>query len=171
MLLVIVRHGIAEDRDEASQAGKADEERTLTAEGRRRMEEAAKGLKAVCPTIHRVASSPLVRAVETATIVANAYGTVPVEHAQCLAPGEGPDAVLQWLEGIGEAETVAVVGHEPDLSVLATYIVSGRAVSSVQLKKGAMALVEMPGSPRPGVGVLRWLLAPKHLRTLGASGA
>jgi len=169
--LVIVRHGIAEDREEAAEAGKADEERTLTAEGRRRMAEAAAGLKAVLPTIDRVVSSPLVRAVETATIIAERYGDLPVERAECLAAGEGPEGVVTYLEGIGAEETVVVVGHEPDLSTLATYLISGRAASAVEMKKGGVALVEANGRVRPSTGILRWLLAPKHLRLLGSSHA
>jgi phosphohistidine phosphatase len=169
--LLVIRHGIAEDREEAARAGRPDEERTLTEEGRSRMAGAAAGVRTIVPTIDRLAASPLVRAVETAQVVAEEYSGLAVDEVECLAPGAGAEAVVAWLGECGEQETIAVVGHEPDLSELVTYLLSGATASAVEMKKGAVALVESAGRLQPGSGTLRWLLAPKHLRIIGSANA
>ncbi|MDH3366486.1 MAG: histidine phosphatase family protein, partial [Gemmatimonadota bacterium] len=69
MQLLVVRHAIAEDRDIFAAAGREDDERPLTEEGTRRMAAGAVGLVRVVPRLDAVASSPLVRAVQTAEII------------------------------------------------------------------------------------------------------
>ncbi len=166
MQLLVIRHAIADDRATFARSGKSDDERPLTAQGRRRMERSARGLRTVVPAIDVLATSPLVRAVETAEIVAAAYGGARIERVSALAPGAGPDVVAQWLAKQRARGTVAVVGHEPDLSMLVSYLLSGTPGGLVELKKGAACLLEFPGKAKPGEAMVRWLLAPRHLRAL-----
>ncbi len=171
MELLVVRHAIAEDRDAFAATGRNDDERPLTEEGARRMAAGAGGLLRVVPELDVIASSPLVRAVQTADILAKAYGHEDVERVPALAPGGDFDAVVDWLERHDPATAVAVVGHEPDLSELVSYLLVHASAPIFSFKKGAACLLEFEGKIGPGEADLRWLLAPKHLRALGGDDA
>src|SRR5919204_5717514 len=109
MQLLVVRHGIAEEREKW--APRDDALRPLTDDGKKKMKESAKGLRAIVPRIDVLATSPLTRAAETATILAKTYD---VEQAtiDALAPGQRPAAVAEWLRTRATRKNVAVVGHE-----------------------------------------------------------
>lgn len=171
MRLLVVRHAIAEDRVAFAATGKNDDERPLTDEGRRRMEQGARGLKQLVPVLDLVATSPLVRAAQTAEILAAAYDGVTVEQVPALAAGGDPEPVVEWLRGRRAGDTVAVVGHEPDCSVLVSHLLTGAGDSFVQLKKGSACLLEFADRPAAGEGLLRWALAPKQLRAIGDGSA
>ena len=81
-----------------------------------------------------------------------------------LTPGQDPLPLLQELLA-EEWKRVAVFGHEPDLSQLASHLL-GCSTNSLQLKKAGVALIELePGLPQlePGNGQLKLLLSPKVL--------
>jgi len=71
MNLLMVRHGVAQEKVEA---GDIDDRRALTPDGRTKMAHGAEGLREVAPEISVLASSPLLRAHESAEIIARAYG-------------------------------------------------------------------------------------------------
>ena len=171
MQILIVRHAIAENRAEFARSGRPDAERPLTTEGRRRMEQAAQGLVRVIASIDLLASSPLERALQTATIIGEAHGKLPVEVASVLSGDGDLDGIVRWLNEHHDAATIALVGHEPDLSSLISYLLSGTGSTAVAMKKGAACLLEFDDSVEPGKAVLRWFLAPKQLRTIGGSHA
>ena len=167
MKLLVIRHAIAEDRDDWAETGQDDAFRPLTEKGRRKMRAAAQGLKRVGPRIDLLAASPLLRAVQTAEIVAEAYGGMePVTIAQ-LIPEREPVDLLRWLQMHTGRSTVAVVGHEPHLSNLICWLLTARSESWIQLKKGSACLLDLGDAPRAGGATLRWALAPSQLRRLG----
>jgi phosphohistidine phosphatase len=166
MKLLVVRHAIAEDRDLFAESGKPDKERPLTAPGRRKMARAADGLRALVPRIDLLAASPLVRAQQTAAIVAKAYGIQIGETTETLEPDAALTRFAEWAVAHSAREVVAVVGHEPHLSTLVTWLVSGLEESHVELKKGGACLLELHGSPGGGSAKLLWLNAPRALRQL-----
>jgi phosphohistidine phosphatase len=163
MLVLVIRHGRAEE----GRLLKRDAQRRLTDDGRKDMRKAAKGLKALVPQLDVLATSPLVRAHETAEIVAEVFGAPAPTILKCLAPGSSAAAVLDWLTDQSPHDTVALIGHEPDLSNWVGYALTGRVHSLIELKKGAACLVEFAHSPRAGEGRLLWALTPKQLRRLG----
>jgi phosphohistidine phosphatase len=114
-----------------------------------------------------LAASPLVRAQETAAIISERYDAMPVTELAPLAPGGSKQAVLDWLNDQPESATVALVGHEPDLGILASWLLSGRKESFMSLKKGAGCLIELTDRPEAGAGKLVWLLPPAALRKHG----
>ncbi len=118
-----------------------------------------------------MATSPLVRAVQTAEILAAAYDGAAVEQVPALTAGGDPKAVVDWLRGRRAGDTVAVVGHEPDCSILVSHLLTGSGDSFVQLKKGSVCLLEFADRPAAGEGLLRWVLAPKQLRLIGGGDA
>jgi phosphohistidine phosphatase len=171
MQVLVIRHAIAEDRVEFAKSGKSDNERPLTAEGKRRMERAASGLRELVPTIDVVASSPLVRAKQTADIVAAAYGGKAVEIVPALSGDGNLKGVVAWLGSQDVQQTVALVGHEPDLGMLVSYLLTDTTSMAIALKKGAVCLLEFDAPVEPGAATLRWFLAPKQLRAIGDAGA
>src|SRR6185369_8303969 len=115
MKLLVIRHGIAEDRDDWARTGEPDETRPLTDKGRDRMQDNVRGLSRVVGQIQVLATSPLTRAVETAEIVAGRFGGSPVVRDE-LIPERPVSSVLAWLQGLGDVNVAAIVGHEPHLS-------------------------------------------------------
>jgi phosphohistidine phosphatase len=166
MRLVLIRHAIAEDRFEFSRTGKSDYYRPLTERGRSRMEKGAAGLRTLVPEIDVLASSPLTRAVQTAEIVADAYGGLQIEEVDSIGTGDG-EAFLDWLGDCDPAEVVAAVGHEPHMSMWAAWMLTGGWNDFAWVKKGSAMLLEFSGRPRPGGADLLWFLAPAQLRRLG----
>jgi len=167
MRLMVVRHAIAEDREVYARTHKDDAGRPLTSEGRRKMERVALGLKELVPALDLLAASPFKRAVDTAEIIAAAYGDVRVEHVAELAPGAGIDRALGWLAGQQARGSVAIVGHEPDLGRLVCALLASTNGPFLELRKGAACLLEFPGAVARGAATLDWFLGPKYLRRLG----
>ncbi|MCS4503719.1 histidine phosphatase family protein [Arhodomonas aquaeolei] len=163
--VLVLRHAIAEDRDEAARLGVTDERRALTERGIRRMREVAAGLARVADPPARILHSPLRRAVETAELLAVVFPKARLVETPALAPGAGEAAVYEMLAQ-GE-DGVAIVGHEPDLGEWLGSALGGRTGPAIPLKKAGSALVRFPGVPTPGRGELRWLLPPRLARQLG----
>lgn len=158
MKLWIVRHAIAEDPG----PGGDDAARALTPRGRLRFEEAVRGLRRTGARFDLVLHSPLLRAQETAELLAPlCRGRLQVAGELAAPPGE---ALLELAQG----DSVAMVGHEPHVSALVGWLAFGAAraplFGGVQFKKGAVALLD--GEPRPGCMTLRGLWQPGVLRKL-----
>lgn len=163
--LYIVRHGIAA----LPVADTPDGERALTAEGTRKMMRAAIGLKRLGIVPDAVLSSPLRRAQETAALLASTLSPhLAVEVYEPLAPGTAPADLVRGLRPYRAAAHLVLVGHQPDLGELASHLLTGSAsLAPLPFKKGAVAAIEVASLPPRAVGVLRWFLTPKQLRTIG----
>lgn len=172
MRLLIIRHGIAVELDESAKEKMTDAERPLTKPGLKKMRTAARGLARVVDRIDVLASSPLVRARQTAEIVGEALGGMKVATADVLKPGKPVKSVLQWLQGQcgskSEDMTIAVVGHEPQCGMLISYLLAGdRRRSFVDVRKGSATLLAFPEQVKAGGAMLQWMLKPSQLRDLG----
>jgi phosphohistidine phosphatase len=170
MNLLVIRHAIAEDREVFAASGRSDDQRPLTEAGRSKMRRAAEGLRLTCPRVAVLASSPLLRARETAEIVAPALRVTRVEIVEALRPDRAFEELTDWLRGRvapnGEDIAAAVVGHEPHLSGLVTWLMTGSSESRIELKKGGACLLEFDRAPAAGAAILRWALTPSQLRGL-----
>ena len=166
MKLLVIRHAIAEDREDFEMSGRPDEERPLTAGGRRRMERAARGLRTLVPRVSLLASSPLVRALQTAAVLSRAFGVDVSEKTNALTPDAPLSQFVEWVAQYKDVETLVVVGHEPHLSALVTWLLSGLEDSRIALKKGGACLLDLEGQPRGGGATLLWLMTPRALRQL-----
>ena len=166
MQLLIVRHGAAGDKAEFAKTGKSDDLRPLTSQGKAAMARSAEGLREIVPEISEVASSPLVRARQTAEILASAYQMKVATTTDVLSPDTPFDEFAKWIAKRVDQDLVAVVGHEPHLSGLATWLMCGKDDSRIQLKKGGACLLTLPDPPKAGSAMLEWLMQPKHLRAL-----
>ena len=161
MMLYLVRHAIAEERD----SWKGDDaSRPLTEEGASRMQEVVAGLGGVIKELNLICSSPLQRAVQTAAILARQFDTEsdPLLWDE-LKPEAEPDKLAARLRPLPHAH-VAVVGHEPHLSRAVAYFLTGEA-SGMQydFKKGGVCCLEFS---RRLPAVLCWCLPPRISRSL-----
>jgi phosphohistidine phosphatase len=156
MELYFLRHGQAEDA--ASWNGN-DFDRPLTDDGRERMARQAKTMKQLVRNVDAIVTSPLVRAQQTATIVADALKMRDrlVEDAR-LALNFDAEQLTEILRSHDGATALILVGHEPSMSATIGRLI-GEA--SVQMKKGSLARVDLPDSMQRGE--LVWLLPPKVL--------
>lgn len=155
--LLLLRHGIAEEREVEQEDGK----RALTARGRSRTRAVLERLVALGLQADRLLSSPLVRARQTAEIAVTAGWAPGLEIAAALAPGGAAlQALPLWLEDAAAAGAgrLALVGHEPDLSGLAARLI-GAPPEALALRKAGLIQLELPAG---GVGgaVLVALLRP-----------
>ena len=166
MRLLVVRHAAAEDKDEFARTGRNDDLRPLTADGKRDMREAARGLRNVVPKLDLLATSPLVRAVETAEILGAEYERKQMV-VEALRPESPYDDLARWAREHAKKDVVAIVGHEPHLSGLASWLLAGSNSSFIDLKKGAACLLEVEAAPAARSAILLWSLAPRQLRGLG----
>lgn len=165
MVLYVVRHGIAVDISE--HGVERDEHRMLTPVGRARVAAAARGLRVLKCWPDRVISSPLVRARETAEILASKLtASARVETADELRPQGTPTSVVALLRRLG-GESVMLVGHMPNVSELTAHLAGGDHETDIRFKKSAVACISCEGKPLAGAGTLEWLLQPKALRLLG----
>jgi len=161
MRLVIIRHAVAVPRGAPDMP---DDERPLTSQGRKRFRAAARGLAAALGRPEALLTSPLPRARQTAQIAAKAWGKLKPIDTPALAGGTFEDLALA-LAPYGEKDTVALVGHEPDLSELLARLLGTPHAERLAFRKGAAALVEVKGPLQEG-GSLVWYLPPRILRAL-----
>lgn len=163
MNLYIMRH--AEAENEAESGG--DEARPLTVRGRERTRDAASGLRALGVRFEAILTSPLLRAAETAELVADEYANNPPPQVlPPLSPDVSPSETLAALAPFARHGRVLVVGHEPQLSKLVALLLNSSGAIAIRLKKGACVALDLPRAIEPGTAELRWLLTQRQLRTL-----
>ena len=167
MRLLIVRHGIAVAPEKFVDADRADESRPLTAKGRRRMRGAARGLRRLVPELDVLASSPLARARETTEIVAAAYRRRETPVTIPALVSDAPlDDLRAWLDVQHPDATVALVGHEPHLSRVIGWLLTGTDRALGELTRGGACLLDCEAPVVPGTARLGWLLRAGQLRRL-----
>jgi len=145
-----------------------DADRPLTEHGAVRMRGAAEGMKRLGLNFDWILTSPFVRAVETARIVAEVLGETDrllVEEA--LASGARWDKVKKAIAAgnATHAESILLAGHEPDLSKMAADLIqAGQA--SIVMKKGSLACVAVDEIPPKEPGSLTFLMSIDHLASI-----
>ena len=166
MKLLLIRHAIAEEPEDFARTGKDDRQRPLTDEGRKKMKQNAKGLRELVPEIDLLATSPLTRAAQTAAILDSVYGGLSEVEIEELAPEATPTELLRWLRK-QKAGTIALVGHEPSLSLILSWLLTGTERRLFSFRKGGACLLEFADEPAAGTATLLWALTPGQLRDLG----
>ena len=167
MQLVVIRHAIAEPRESADVAGVDDSDRPLTERGQKRMAAAAAGLKKLVPRIDVLATSPLARAAQTAEIVCGEYEGLAPTLLDDLAPQGERRSVLTWMQMQMDGSTLAVVGHEPYLRRMVSWLLATPDSHFIQLKKSGACLLQWKSHLTAGDARLAWLLSAAQLRKLG----
>lgn len=161
MELLLVRHAIAVERGSGSYPD--DRARPLTPEGRKRMAEVAAGLARLFQP-DAILTSPILRARQTAEILAKT----------CRAPVSGLDSLgngdhAATLDGAKRraVDRVALVGHEPWMGELLSYLLTSEpGALAAPFKKGGAALLEGFAGQGPGDWSLSWAMPPAASRRL-----
>src|SRR2546425_12254718 len=161
MIIYFLRHANAGERVNNP---KKDEKRALDQIGIEQCGNVGRALAALDTRVEVIVSSPLKRATQTASLVGNEMG---YEGKLQIETGLRPEATFsdfrKLVEKYARQEAIMVVGHNPNLSQFLGAIISDSGCeASVELKKGAVAKVEM----RRSSGTLLWCVTPKLLRTL-----
>ena len=163
MDLFILRHG---------KAGKSsgvpdDAARVLTRKGDKELKRIAQWMKAQEFSFDIIATSPLQRALETATVIASVLGQEDkLTSWDELAPGGDPDTVCYKAAQEENDARVLVIGHEPGLSRLISRIISGNPDSSIIIAKGGLAKIRNYSFTARPSGELQWLLTPKQILSM-----
>src|SRR5204862_2717875 len=158
--LYLIRHGLAEERGDA---WPDDAKRPLTEEGMSRMRKAVRGLSRLGVGVDVILTSQLVRARQTAEIVASGFDPRPsILNVDALAPAGTCAALIADLEKHARKSRVALVGHEPHIGEIAARLLGTR--HAIEFKKGAVCRIDVEQLPPHGPGELRWFMSSKALR-------
>jgi phosphohistidine phosphatase len=151
--LTLIRHG------EAGDDAPRDEQRSLTLRGRASVARVARALRRRGGDFTVVASSPLVRAVQTAEIIAAGVGYGGrVIVTETLVPEGRVSRAVAWLQTLEGEDSVALVAHEPILSSLAGALLGVDRYPA--LRKAEALRLRLPDGPsKPGE--LRWRIDPE----------
>lgn len=164
--VVVFRHGlaVAPEAWESSDDGS----RPLTRLGKDKTEQAVNGLLKLVECPQMIVSSPYVRAIETAEIVANAFGfsRKRILVSDRFVPDGDPGESLAFVESLSAARLV-VVGHNPNLSRMVALAVGLHPESGISLRKAGAALVRKPGADGRQTWHLQWYVTARLLRLVG----
>lgn len=167
MQLILVRHAIALDREDfARKTGLDDSFRPLSLKGRKKMFKIASQLKRWVTRVDLMVSSPYVRAQQTSEILLKFYAKTKLVKSAELVPHSDPVLFLRWLRAHGKNnQIIMLVGHEPQLSTFASYLMSGKKQTTLALKKSGMACLRVPSwvEIEEGTAELEWLVQPRQL--------
>jgi len=161
--LYIVRHAIAADRGDD---WPDDDKRPLTEKGVVRFKDELVGLRWLDVGIDEIFTSPLVRAKQTADLLAAGISTKPsVKLLAALVQGQSPDEVMAQLSRAAKRRRIALVGHEPGLGELAAHLIGAKR--PLEFRKGGICRIDLQGLNEKRPGALIWFVTPKMLRHLG----
>ena len=155
--LYLLRHG-----DAVSSPHLADADRPLSDDGRKSVEAAGMLLKRLAAPIGALVSSPLRRAIQSAEIISQTLGVEKTTQSEYLVPGSRLQDLLDHVQAL-PADHVLLVGHEPQLSSLISYLTVGQAGLRVEVKKGSLACLAAEEPVAAGTGTLLWLVHTSHL--------
>jgi phosphohistidine phosphatase len=161
MEIYLIRHADAVPQGENHAQG--DEERPLTTSGEAQAQTIGTGLQRKGVALQLILTSPLLRARQTVEGMLKSWtGPAPeVQICDELTPGKKPRKLARLLRDL-KREPVALVGHEPDLSTWAAWII-GSKKTQLALAKAGVAHITCPNGPAKGEGTLLQLLTPDWL--------
>ncbi len=162
MKLYMMRHGIAEEWPRMG----GDAERQLTDKGRDRTSMVARALKKMDITLDAIVSSPYVRAVQTAEIVADVIGFPDdILHDGRLTPAGRYEGISDVIEELSTRESILVAGHEPSMSAMISGICAQGGLL-IEVKKASVTAIEVMRIRPSAIGALLWTLPPRLVEQL-----
>jgi len=162
MDLLVLRHGEAGRRSPLP----SDSKRSLTAEGQQEIVDLSNGLKSLDVKFDHILTSPLLRAKNTAEIVAKSLKFKgKIEEIDALKPEGNKLEFYSILSKLKQDSMILVVGHEPYLSTMISEAIS-QSDCRINLKKAGLARIRVLSTTPKIKGELRWLLTPKHLKKI-----
>jgi phosphohistidine phosphatase len=163
--VILIRHAKAGTADPNTWPD--DRQRPLTAEGVSEQRAAARAMRKMGISFGFLVTSPLVRAVQTAEVVAEVYKwKEPPQVADEIGPSCTTGTVAKLLARFPPDSTVALVGHEPSFSRVAAGFIGKSGDAAIDLKKSGVIGLTFDGHPEASRGALLYHLKPGHLRKL-----
>jgi phosphohistidine phosphatase len=158
MNLYVLRHANAGTR---SANPRVDIKRPIDKEGKQQCLLIGSYLNALKVQFDLIVSSPLKRALQTASLVGTevAYDA-KIQVTEVLEPSGAAPQFLELISHLSSHENVLVVGHNPNLPLFLGALVSPTGRLNVRMRKGALARVDCTRRP----GQLSWLVEPRILR-------
>jgi phosphohistidine phosphatase len=156
MQIYLLRHAIAEN----ARPGQPDSERALTPEGREKLRRVLKRarLAEVAPSV--ILSSPYRRALETASLAAEALDyRGKVVETRALVPDAPPPDAWEEIRARQQESAILLASHEPLMSSLAAFLLGSPALQ-VDMKKAALVRIDCDRFGRETRGVLKWMITP-----------
>jgi len=166
MEIYLLRHAIAMERSEHRGP---DEERPLTAEGRRKLKRVVRAMRRTRLKFDAVFSSPLARALQTAEVVVDMLRLKNrLQVVALLKPATPTEKQIAWLENLRpQLQRVLLVGHEPNFSELTSRLLTGNEQMAINFKKAGLCKVTAE-RVAPGSATLHWLLTPKQMELISS---
>lgn len=153
MNLYVVRHA---DAVSLGNGVSSDFDRPLSDRGKTDATVMARALARIDLHVKAIFTSPLMRAVETGKIFGQELKQKP-ETSKRLVPGFSPDALLETLLSQSKDAGVVVIGHQPEMSIFISHLISPARAATVDMVTCAVACLELETN---GTAHLRWLLTP-----------
>jgi phosphohistidine phosphatase len=165
--LLFIRHAIAEKREEWNEIHRSDFFRPVTKRGIIRFTDVALGLSLFVPKIDQILTSHYTRAVQTAEILHAQYRDAELKYTKELNPETKVQKMVDLIQELihenddhDELEpTVAIIGHQPELTQIISMLLINKKDINIRLKKGGAALLNIRDS-RPE---LKWLMSGRQL--------
>lgn len=165
MNLYVLRHASA---GEKRPNPLLDKKRPLDKEGKQQCILVGSYLNALRVPIDLIVSSPLKRALQTASLVGTELGyESTIQLSDALAPGGTVEAFHRLVASVNAHENVLVVGHNPSLSQFLGALIAAGGKANIRLRKGSIARVDCTRKP----GQLISLIDPRYIRQLYMSVA
>ena len=159
MNIYIVRHAVAAER--GTPGYEDDSARPLTEAGSRKMKKIAKGFQRLGVELDVILTSPYVRARDTAKILAKQFnGMEKVFFSENLIPPGNFESLVFEIHEKYNVANIALVGHEPMLSSLVSWLTTGTMDVRMTMKKGGIAYLSSETLFQDGRATLEWLLTP-----------
>lgn len=160
MRIFFARHGIAAEPDGSGL--EVDSQRPLTAKGRDKINKIAHVLKRLDVKPNLILSSPLVRAEQTAALLAKELGRKDrLKFSDLLVPTGNPEAIISEIVENYMVDELLIVGHEPCLGLLISTLVAGNLDLGVNLKKGGVCCASADDLRTERRATMEWLLTPE----------
>ena len=158
MKLYLVRHAIADDM-----TGYEDDSlRPLTAKGREKMKRIVTALKELGVQPDLIVSSPYLRASQTASILAKGLKyKEELLYSDFLVPMGEPSDMIGEINEKFSVDELMLVGHEPNISSLASVLLAGNTDLSINFKKGGVCCLSVDDLHYDRKATLEWLISPK----------
>ena len=158
MLLYLLRHAEPDPSQHYQ-----DDERPLTEFGRFQAAIVANFLKKTNHPVESIFSSPYLRAMQTAETLAKAFPAATLTPFELLAQSSSIKLVLKHINE-SSAETMLLVGHEPQLVRLVSTLLSGSKELGIELKKCSLVCIET-AKPLPSkLAILKWLITFEQMK-------
>ncbi|MFH1753922.1 MAG: phosphohistidine phosphatase SixA [Candidatus Omnitrophota bacterium] len=159
MKIYFLRHGEAVDKT----PGIEDKDRPLTSFGAATISNLARSLKGRASGFDMVFTSPLLRAAQTADIMANLLGCKDrIERSKSLLVGTPISTLIGELKRRRGLKKILIVGHQPQIGMVVSFLTGARE-SDMSISKGSCALVDTEDL-KEASGKLVWIKGPDSLK-------